>query len=242
MGVMLGIETSCDETGVGLVADGVLLGQALASSMDEHSPLRRRRARRSRRGLTSRRWCPCCVRHWTMRGWRRVTSRPWRSRPVLAWRPRCRWGSLRPRGWRSRSAVAAVRRSSCRRARRGRHARTRPAAGAQRRSHRLRRAQLVVAGRGPGQRPDRHLGDTLDDAAGECFDKVARLLGLGYPGGPAVARRRRRAATRTPWRSPGHCWRTAGQAPVRLLVLGAEDGDRPLCGGHGGPGRPAAGR
>ena len=34
---MLGIETSCDETGVGLVADGVLLGQALASSMDEHA-------------------------------------------------------------------------------------------------------------------------------------------------------------------------------------------------------------
>ncbi|HYG13006.1 MAG TPA: tRNA (adenosine(37)-N6)-threonylcarbamoyltransferase complex transferase subunit TsaD [Methylophilaceae bacterium] len=32
------------------------------------------------------------------------------------------------------------------------------------------------------------LGDTLDDAAGEAFDKTAKLLGLGYPGGPAVAR------------------------------------------------------
>lgn len=30
------------------------------------------------------------------------------------------------------------------------------------------------------------LGRTLDDAAGEAFDKVARLLGLGYPGGPAI--------------------------------------------------------
>jgi N6-L-threonylcarbamoyladenine synthase len=30
------------------------------------------------------------------------------------------------------------------------------------------------------------LGQTLDDAAGEAFDKVARLLGLGYPGGPAL--------------------------------------------------------
>ncbi len=30
------------------------------------------------------------------------------------------------------------------------------------------------------------LGQTLDDAAGEAFDKVARLLGLGYPGGPAI--------------------------------------------------------
>lgn len=32
----------------------------------------------------------------------------------------------------------------------------------------------------------RRLGSTLDDAAGEAFDKVARLLGLAYPGGPAV--------------------------------------------------------
>src|SRR5690606_32752200 len=32
------------------------------------------------------------------------------------------------------------------------------------------------------------LGDTLDDAAGEAFDKSAQLLGLGYPGGPAISR------------------------------------------------------
>jgi N6-L-threonylcarbamoyladenine synthase len=32
------------------------------------------------------------------------------------------------------------------------------------------------------------LGQTLDDAAGEAFDKGARLLGLGYPGGPAIQR------------------------------------------------------
>ncbi|PIZ89669.1 MAG: tRNA (adenosine(37)-N6)-threonylcarbamoyltransferase complex transferase subunit TsaD, partial [Candidatus Nealsonbacteria bacterium CG_4_10_14_0_2_um_filter_37_10] len=30
------------------------------------------------------------------------------------------------------------------------------------------------------------IGETRDDAAGECFDKVARILGLGYPGGPAI--------------------------------------------------------
>jgi N6-L-threonylcarbamoyladenine synthase len=34
----------------------------------------------------------------------------------------------------------------------------------------------------------RLLGETLDDAAGEAFDKTAQLLGLGYPGGPALAR------------------------------------------------------
>jgi hypothetical protein len=34
----------------------------------------------------------------------------------------------------------------------------------------------------------RMLGQTIDDAAGEAFDKVARFLGLGYPGGPAIDR------------------------------------------------------
>ncbi len=34
----------------------------------------------------------------------------------------------------------------------------------------------------------RYLGSTIDDAAGEAFDKVARYLGLGYPGGPIIDR------------------------------------------------------
>ena len=37
------------------------------------------------------------------------------------------------------------------------------------------------------------LGETQDDAAGEAFDKTAQLLGLGYPGGPALSRSPRRA-------------------------------------------------
>ena len=37
----------------------------------------------------------------------------------------------------------------------------------------------------------RLLGRTIDDAAGEAFDKVARFLGLGYPGGPAIDREAR---------------------------------------------------
>jgi N6-L-threonylcarbamoyladenine synthase len=44
---------------------------------------------------------------------------------------------------------------------------------------------LDVADRGA---PPRTLGTTLDDAAGEAFDKGARLLGLGYPGGAAIDR------------------------------------------------------
>ncbi|WP_349255433.1 tRNA (adenosine(37)-N6)-threonylcarbamoyltransferase complex transferase subunit TsaD [Spectribacter acetivorans] len=45
---------------------------------------------------------------------------------------------------------------------------------------------LLVAVEGVGRY--RQLGTTLDDAVGEAFDKTAKLLGLGYPGGPALAR------------------------------------------------------
>ncbi|MDB5487576.1 MAG: tRNA N6-adenosine threonylcarbamoyltransferase, partial [Reyranella sp.] len=53
------------------------------------------------------------------------------------------------------------------------------------------------------------LGTTIDDAAGECFDKTAKLLGLGFPGGPAVEKAaiggdpRRFALPRPMWRKPG---------------------------------------
>ena len=43
---------------------------------------------------------------------------------------------------------------------------------------------MLVEMRGHGRY--RLLGQTIDDAAGEAFDKVARFLGLGYPGGPAI--------------------------------------------------------
>jgi len=45
---------------------------------------------------------------------------------------------------------------------------------------------LIVLQRGPGEHEV--LGETIDDAAGEAFDKVARWLGLGYPGGPEIDR------------------------------------------------------
>jgi N6-L-threonylcarbamoyladenine synthase len=45
---------------------------------------------------------------------------------------------------------------------------------------------LLVLMESPGRY--RVLGSTIDDAAGEAFDKVARYLGLGYPGGPAIDR------------------------------------------------------
>jgi N6-L-threonylcarbamoyladenine synthase len=47
----------------------------------------------------------------------------------------------------------------------------------------------------------RRLGGTLDDAAGEAFDKVGRLLGLSYPGGPAI-QEAARAGTPTSFKLP----------------------------------------
>ena len=68
------------------------------------------------------------------------------------------------------------------------------------------------------------LGGTLDDAAGEAFDKVGRLLGLPYPGGPHVDRRRK----------------GQGAPPLRLLLLRAQDRGGPLRRVPGGrwAGRP----
>ncbi len=45
--------------------------------------------------------------------------------------------------------------------------------------------QLLIV-RGVGDH--RRLGTTIDDAAGECFDKAAKMMGLGHPGGPALER------------------------------------------------------
>jgi tRNA A37 threonylcarbamoyltransferase TsaD len=47
------------------------------------------------------------------------------------------------------------------------------------------------------------LGHTLDDAAGEAFDKVARLLRLPYPGGPEIERVSRRRRTRIAFHGRG---------------------------------------
>ncbi len=62
----------------------------------------------------------------------------------------------------------------------------------------------------------RRLGRTRDDAAGEAFDKVAKLLGLGYPGGPAIdrlARQGREDAVRFPRLRLTHADRNAPGDP-----------------------------
>ena len=66
--------------------------------------------------------------------------------------------------------------------------------------------QLLTV-RGPGDFT--RLGTTIDDAVGECFDKTAKLLGLGFPGGPAVEHAAmtgdatRFKLPRPMWRKPG---------------------------------------
>ncbi len=80
----------------------------------------------------------------------------------------------------------------------------------------------------------RILGQTLDDAAGEAFDKGARLLGLGYPGGPEVDRLARegdRERLRLPAQRAGRA-RLQLQRPQDLAPL---PGARAGGGGH----RPA---
>ena len=67
----------------------------------------------------------------------------------------------------------------------------------------------------------RRLATTIDDAAGEAFDKVARYLGLGYPGGPAIDRL---AVTAWSARDSGRAGRgriVVSAAAMRQLVAGA---------------------
>ena len=64
------------------------------------------------------------------------------------------------------------------------------------------------------------LGGTIDDAAGEAFDKVASLLGLPYPGGPSIERAAR-TGDPSRHRFPGRCWTTPA---ARLQLQRAQDG------------------
>jgi N6-L-threonylcarbamoyladenine synthase len=185
--VVLGIETSCDETGVGIVRDGVLVGEALASSMTEHEVfggiVPEIAARAHVAALVP------CVREALARAELElgdVTAVAVTAGPGLA--------TALQVGVAAAKAYATTLRV--------------PLYGVH---HLAGHAAAAVIDDGPlptpcvtlivsgghtsllrvgdlARDPVEHLGDTLDDAAGECFDKVARVLGLGYPGGPAVDR------------------------------------------------------
>jgi len=88
----------------------------------------------------------------------------------------------------------------------------------------------LLAVRGPGDYT--RLGTTIDDAAGECFDKTAKLLGLGFPGGPAIERAaaggdpRRFDLPRPMWRKPGCDFSFSGlKTAVRQTIEKLPAGD-----------------
>jgi N6-L-threonylcarbamoyladenine synthase len=91
---------------------------------------------------------------------------------------------------------------------------------------------------GPGDYSQ--LGTTIDDAAGECFDKTAKLLGLGFPGGPAIERLatdgdpQRFALPRPMWRKRGCDFsfsglKTAVRQAVEKLPAGDKQAVADLC-------------
>jgi len=185
MTIVMGIETSCDETGIGFVRDGVLLGDALASSIDEHVrfggvvPEIAARAHVQAMVPTMRTALENAGLEWDDVGAVAVTAGPGLATALHV-------------------GVAAAKASAL--------ALGVPLYGV----HHLaghaaadtlvhgplpdRSIVLIVSGGHTSllavddlvRTPIRHLSDTLDDAAGEAFDKVARLLGLPYPGGPSI--------------------------------------------------------
>ena len=238
--LVLGIETSCDETGVGIVRGETLLADAIASSVDEHArfggvvPEVASRAHLEAMVPTIERACA------TSRG---QPARPRRHRrhvgPGLA-------GALMV-GVAAAKALALV----------ARHA-------ALRRQPPRAHVAVDIVEHGPLPEPTmallvsgghsslllvpdvthdvRTLGATIDDAAGEAFDKVARVLGLPFPGGPHIDRAAREGSGRHRLPARAHHGARHGAAPLRLLVLGPEDRRRPLGRGTRGGGGAGAGR
>ncbi|MFI2238066.1 tRNA (adenosine(37)-N6)-threonylcarbamoyltransferase complex transferase subunit TsaD [Streptomyces chrestomyceticus] len=185
--VVLGIESSCDETGAGLVRDGKLLGHAVASSMDEHARyggvVPEIAARAHVHSLT-----PVVHRALDEAGLTMadigavaVTTGPGLSGALQV-------GLAGAKGLAYGLGVPLY----------GVHHLAGHVAADTLEHGPLPNPcmVLIVSGghtslllvRDLARDPIVHLGDTLDDAAGECFDKVARVFGLPYPGGPAIDR------------------------------------------------------
>ena len=183
---MLGIETSCDETGVGIVRGHTLLADALASSVDQHArfggvvPEVASRAHLEAIVPTMRRALSEAGVTLADVDAIAVTAGPGLAGALLV-------GVAAAKGY----ALAA----------------DKPIYGV---NHLAAHVAVDTLEHGPLPEPAigllvsgghsslllvddltgqvTPLGATIDDAAGEAFDKVARFLGLGYPGGPAIER------------------------------------------------------
>jgi len=184
--LVLGIETSCDETGIGIVRGTTLLADAVASSVDEHArfggvvPEVASRAHLEAMVPTVHRALETAGVRLTDLDAIAVTSGPGLAGALLV-------------------GVAAAKSYAL--------ALDLPLYGV---NHLAAHVAVDVLEHGPLPEPCiamlvsgghsslllvddvtrtlQPLGQTIDDAAGEAFDKVARLLGLGFPGGPAVDR------------------------------------------------------
>ena len=202
--MILAIETSCDETAAAVIEDGRRIrSNVVASQIELHRPyggvfpeiasrqhvfdivpvIERALADAARGvGRPDGAGGDARARGWPARCWW-ASTRPRRSpgRAGCPWSPSTTWrATSTPTGWTraARSHPAAITRPSL------------PELDAAGRAFPL--LVLIVSGghtelilmQGHGRY--QRLGATLDDAAGEAFDKVARLLGLSYPGGPAI--------------------------------------------------------
>src|SRR5690349_954592 len=184
--LVLGIETSCDETGIGLVRGGTLLADAVASSVEEHARFG---------GVVP-----------------EVASRAHLEAMVPTIERACREGGVRLRdvdavAVTSGPGLAGALTVGVAAAKALALALGVPLHGV---NHLAAHVAVDVLEHGPLPEPTmallvsgghsslllvpdvtsdvRPLGRTIDDAAGEAFDKVARLLGLPFPGGPHVDR------------------------------------------------------
>ncbi|RLL65846.1 tRNA (adenosine(37)-N6)-threonylcarbamoyltransferase complex transferase subunit TsaD [Streptomyces sp. Z26] len=185
--VVLGIESSCDETGAGVVRGGRLLGHALASSMDEHAryggvvPEIAARAHVEALRPVVREALDDAGLGFADVGAVAVTTGPGLAGALQV-------GLAGAKGLAYALGVPLY----------GVHHLAGHVAADTLEHGPLPDpcVVLIVSGghtslllvRDLVRSPIAHLGDTLDDAAGECFDKVARVFGLPYPGGPAVDR------------------------------------------------------
>ena len=190
MTIVMGIETSCDETGVGFVQDGVLLGDALASSMDEHArfggvvPEIAARAHVQAMIPTVHQALANANLSLNDIGAVAVTAGPGLATALHV-------GVAAAKAYALALGVPLY----------GVHHLAGHAAADTLEHGPLpdRSIGLIVSGghtsllyvRDLVRTPIVHLSDTMDDAAGEAFDKVARLLGLAYPGGPSIDREAR---------------------------------------------------
>ncbi len=183
----MGIETSCDETGVGFVRDGVLLGDALASSMDEHARfggvVPEVAARAHVNAMVPMVNAALANADLTLKdvGAIAVTAGPGLTSALQVGIAAAKSYALA-----LDVPIYAVHHLAGH-------------AAADTLEHGPLPSPcvvLIVSGghtslllvRDLVEERILHLSDTWDDAAGEAFDKVARLLGLGYPGGPAIDR------------------------------------------------------